>query len=99
MPFSSNRHPARTFCWSMIFPENRCPHFGIMLLVVVHDLDRGRAFRRPNKAHPELVVDPDRVLPLAIARQRLKTVAWRRPQVAEIACGVEVAQLPACHLD
>jgi hypothetical protein len=53
--------------------------------VVVHDLDLRRAFRRPDKAHAELVVDPDRVLPFAIARQRLKTVAWRRPQIAEIA--------------
>src|SRR6266700_2723905 len=68
-------------------------------LVVVHDLDLRRAFRRPNKAHPELVVDPDRVLPLAITRQRLKTVAWRRPQVAETVRGVEVAQFPARHLD
>ena len=67
--------------------------------MVVHDLDLRRAFRRPNKAHSELVVDPDRVLPLAIARQRFETVAWRRPQVAEIACGVEVAQFPARHLD
>jgi hypothetical protein len=39
------------------------------------------------------------VLPLAIARQRLKTVAWRRPQVAEIVRGVEEAQFPARHLD
>jgi hypothetical protein len=67
--------------------------------VVVHDLDLRRAFRCPNKTHPELVVDPDRVLPLAIARQRLKTVAWRRPQVAENVRGVEVAQFPARHLD
>jgi hypothetical protein len=28
---SSNRHPALGFCWSMIFSENRCPLFGIML--------------------------------------------------------------------
>jgi hypothetical protein len=46
-----------------------------------------------------LVVDPDRVLPLAIARQRLKTVAWRRPQVTEIGRGIELPQFPACHLD
>jgi len=59
--------------------------------VVVHDLDAGWAFCSPNKAHPELVVDPDRVLPLAIARQSLKMVAWRCPQVAEIARGVKVA--------
>jgi hypothetical protein len=29
--FSSNRHPALTFCWGMIFSENRYPLFGIML--------------------------------------------------------------------
>jgi hypothetical protein len=67
--------------------------------VVIYYLDFDRAFRRPNKAHPELVVDPDRVLPLAIARQGLKTIAWRRPQVAKIARGVKVAQFPARNLD
>ena len=67
--------------------------------MVVYDFDFRRAFRRPNKAHPELVVDPDRMLPLAIARQRLKTVARRRPQVAEIVRGIEVAQFSARHLD
>src|SRR5262249_22386128 len=45
------------------------------------------------------VIDPDRVLALAIACQHLKTGAWRRPQVAEIARGVEVAQFPARHVD
>jgi len=29
--FSSNRHPALGFRWSMIFSENRCTLFGIML--------------------------------------------------------------------
>src|SRR5579872_1858966 len=47
------------------------------VLVVVHNLDLRRAFPRPNKAHSELVVDPDRILSLAIARQCLKTVAGR----------------------
>jgi hypothetical protein len=28
---SSNRHPALAYWWSMIFSENRCPLFGIML--------------------------------------------------------------------
>jgi hypothetical protein len=31
MAFFSNRHPALGYCWSMMFSENRCPHFGIML--------------------------------------------------------------------
>src|SRR5262249_25411035 len=29
--FSPNRHLALRYCWSMIFSENRCPLFGIML--------------------------------------------------------------------
>jgi hypothetical protein len=29
--FSSNRHRALSYCWSMIFSENRYPLFGIML--------------------------------------------------------------------
>src|SRR4051812_34437809 len=31
------------------------------LLMVVHDFDLRRTFRRPNEAHPELVVNADRV--------------------------------------
>src|SRR5215472_3407221 len=30
--FSSNRHPALGYCWSMMFSENRYPLSGIMLL-------------------------------------------------------------------
>ena len=67
--------------------------------MVVHDFDLCRAFRRPNEAHPKLVVNADRVLPLAIPRKRLKAIAGRRPQIAKIARGVEVAQFPARHLD
>jgi len=67
--------------------------------MMVHDLDLGRAFRRPSKAHPELVVDPDRVLPLAITRQGPETVARRRSQVGEVGGRVEVTQFSACHLD
>jgi putative endonuclease len=29
--FSSNRHPALSYFWSMMFSENRCPLFGHML--------------------------------------------------------------------
>lgn len=63
--------------------------------MVVHDFDLRRAFQRPDEAHAELVVDADRVLPLAIAHERLKAIAGRRPQVAKIARGVEIAQFPA----
>jgi len=68
-------------------------------LVVIHDLNFSWTLYRPNKAHPKLIVDPDRVLPLAIARQRLKMIARRRPQVAEFARGVKVAEFSPCHLD
>ena len=67
--------------------------------MVVYDFDFRRAFRRPNEADPKLVVDPDRMSPLPIARQRFKAIAWRRPQIAEIARGVEVAQFPSRRLD
>jgi hypothetical protein len=42
--FSSNRHPALAYWWSMIFSENRYPLFGIML----YDIRR----------HPRMSVAP-----------------------------------------
>ncbi len=66
--------------------------------MVVYDFDFRRAFRSPNEADPELVVDPDRMSPLPITRQRFKAIAWRRPQVAQITRGVEVAQLASRRL-
>src|ERR1700751_2401826 len=69
------------------------------LLMVIHDFDLRRTLRRPNEAHPELVVNADRVLSPAIARECLKTIAGRRPQIAKIARGAEVTQFPARHLD
>jgi hypothetical protein len=67
--------------------------------MVVDDFDFRWAFRRPNKADSELVVDPDRVSPLPVTRQPFKSIAGRRPQVAQIACGVEVPQFPTRWLD
>jgi len=67
--------------------------------VVIQDFNFSWTLCRPNKAHSELIVDPDRVLSLAIARQRLKMIAGRRPQVAEFACGIEVAELSPRYLD
>jgi hypothetical protein len=67
--------------------------------VIVNNLNVGWTFDRPNKAHPKLIVDSDRVLSFAIACHRLQTIAWWRPQVAEGRRGVEIAQFPAGHLD
>ena len=76
-----------------LLPQNLTGMHGLELLGHV------ASFRRPNKAHPKLVGDPGRVLPRAIAVQCLKTVARRRPQVAEVARRVEVAQFPTRHLN
>src|SRR5467141_3337104 len=47
--FSSNRHPALAYCWSMIFSENRFPLLGIMLKAVCCRAGR----------HPGSVADAD----------------------------------------
>lgn len=85
--------------WRMIFSGKPLSASRDHALVVVDDLDLGWALRCPDKTHAELIVDPDRVLPLAVACQRLKAVARRRRQVAEIGRRVEIAQFPARHLD
>src|SRR6266478_2441658 len=93
MIFSENRFPLFRIMLYLFEHDlfgKPVPTFPDHALVVVHDLDFRRAFRRPDKAHAELVVDPDRVLPFAVARQRLKTVAWRRPQIAKIVREVTV---------
>jgi hypothetical protein len=53
--------------------------------MVVDDFDIVRTFLCPSKADAPLIVDPDRILPLAIARQRFKPVARKRTQVGKIA--------------
>jgi hypothetical protein len=54
--FSSNRHPALSFCLSMIFPENRYPLFRIMLyrLHSTFDADIGDTAMSPQEAIPEI---------------------------------------------
>src|SRR5579862_8651949 len=64
--------------------------------MVVDDFDFGGACVRPDKEDPELVVDSDRVLSLAIANQRLKAIAGRRSQVAKNSRRIEVTELSAC---
>ena len=61
--------------------------------------DVGGAFRRPSEANPELVVDPDRMLPSAIPAERLEPVARRQLQIAQIKRGIEIAELAARDLD
>ena len=60
--------------------------------VIVNDLDILRAGVRPAKAHTELVVHANAVLPGAIALQRFQPVARRHPQIVQ---RVDPAPAPA----
>jgi hypothetical protein len=42
----------------------------------------------PAKAHPELIVDADRMLPGAVARQGFETISWRAAEIVEFFGGV-----------
>jgi hypothetical protein len=45
--------------------------------VIVNDLDQGRTIRFADERQPQLVIDPDTVLPLSVADKRLKMISWR----------------------
>jgi hypothetical protein len=51
--------------------------------VIVDNLNIFRVAAGPHKADPELVIDPDRMLPWAVTLERLQFVAGRTPQIAQ----------------
>src|SRR5580658_8882236 len=61
--------------------------------MVVADFDILGAFVGPAEADPPLLVDPDRVLALPIARERLKPVSRRDSQVFQANRRVEKTKL------
>ena len=67
--------------------------------MIVRHFDVGRPLKCPPEADSELVVDPDRVLPLTISLDRLETIAGRLTQVTKIGSGAELAKLAARYLD
>jgi hypothetical protein len=67
--------------------------------MVISHFDVGWSFGRPSEANPELVVDPDRILSLAVPLERFQSVAWWQPQVAQINSGIEIAKLAPRDLD
>src|ERR1022692_804442 len=71
------------------------PMCGHSKLVVVDDLNVFRSFLGPDEAHPELIIDPDRMLPLSIPAQSLKLISRRRAQIIQINRSVKIAKLPA----
>jgi hypothetical protein len=62
--------------------------------VVVHDLDVLGAAGGPGEADPPLVVDPDAVLTSTVIVESPQPVARWRPEIVEVHCGIEVAQIP-----
>ena len=75
--FSSNRHPAPAYCWSMIFSEHRYPLFGIMLW------QDGRVSRFPApgrlaRRRPPVIIFSDRVRRAAAAQKQPTRPRHRR---------------------
>lgn len=62
---------------------------------MVRDLYVFRSFLGPSEANPELVIDPDGMLPGSILAQRLKSVSGRRTQIVQVNRGVKIGQLSA----
>jgi hypothetical protein len=71
------------------------PMYGHSKLVVVDDLYVFRSFLGPDEAHPELIVDSDRMLSLTIPAQSLKPISRRRAQIIQINRSVKIAKFPA----
>ena len=67
--------------------------------MIVDNLDRECAVHVPNETHPELIVNPDRMLTLAVAGERLKAISRWRSQIAKFGRGVEEPKFPARDLD
>jgi hypothetical protein len=61
--------------------------------MVIRDLYVFRSRWRPAEIYSKLVIDPDRVLPLAIAREGLEPVARGRPEIVEAYCRVKHDEL------
>jgi hypothetical protein len=62
--------------------------------MVINDLDVVDISLSPGEANPPFVIDPDTMLPLAVAFQSLKPVAWRNLQVLERFGAMEIQELP-----
>jgi hypothetical protein len=65
--------------------------------VVVNDLDLLWAGFRPDEAEPELVVDADAVLAMAVSPERLQAIAWWDLQIVEAAGGIQDGELAKSH--
>jgi hypothetical protein len=60
---------------------------------VVHDFDVVRITCVPTKTQPPLIIDPDRVLPLAVTLERFESISRQPTQIIERACRLENCEL------
>jgi hypothetical protein len=65
--------------------------------VVINDFDPLWPGVRTEKAEPELVVDADAVLAMAVSAERLQAIAWWDLQIIETAGGIEDGERFAIH--
>jgi hypothetical protein len=49
----------------------------------------------PSEADTPLVIDPNAVLSPSAAMKRFQPLAWRRHQVSQLRCAVQLPKLPA----
>jgi hypothetical protein len=61
--------------------------------MIVHDLDIFGASSSPSKADTPLVVDPNTVLPRALAPQCLQAIPWWNSEVIKATGDLELPQL------
>jgi len=66
--------------------------------VVVHDLDLESVAVFPDEAEAPLIINPNAVLPFAIAAQCFQPISWRSHQVAEFHRAIQLPELPARHV-
>tara|TARA_R110000824_G_scaffold158473_5_gene332360 strand:- start:5719 stop:6063 length:345 start_codon:yes stop_codon:yes gene_type:complete len=64
------------------------------LLVVINNFDIFRTSLGPAETHPELPVDSNAVLTLAITMQRLQHIAGWYFKIIQLTCSLELPNLP-----
>ena len=63
--------------------------------MIIHDLNVSRIPVVPDKANPELIVDPDAVLSLSVPVQRFEAIPRQRGEIAQFPRLVDLNQLAA----
>ena len=61
--------------------------------MVINDFDLLWPGFHPDKAEPELVIDADAVLAMAVPLERLQAIAWWNLQIVEASRGIEDGEL------